>query len=53
MLHGNKFCTNEDVITETEAYFASKDQAYYKYGIEKLEKRWSDCIALDGNYVDE
>jgi len=23
------------------------------HGIEKLEKRWNDCIAAEGDYVDE
>ena len=53
LLAGKKFCTNEDVIAETEAYFEAKDKSFYKSGIEMLERRWIDCIALDGDYVDE
>ena len=53
MLQGKRFCSNEEVIAETEAYFGSKDESFYKKGIEKLEKRWNECITLEGNYVDE
>ena len=31
----------------------SKDQSFYKKGIEKLEKRSNECITLEGNYVDQ
>ena len=30
-----------------------KDKAFYSHGIEKLEKRWNNCIVLEGDYVDE
>ena len=53
MLAGKKFRSNEEVIAETEAYFEAKDKSFYKSGIEMLERRWNDCIVLDGNYVDE
>ena len=32
---------------------APSDKSFYKHGIEKLEKRWDDCIALEGDYIDE
>jgi len=53
MLGGKKFPTNEEVIAKTEAYFEAKDKSFYKSGIEMLERRWNDCVALDGDYVDE
>ena len=53
MLQGMRFSSNEGVIAETEAYFESKDEPFYKKGIEKLEKRWNECVTLEGNYVDE
>ena len=52
MLQGKRFGSNVEVIAETEAYFESKDESFYKKGIEKLEKRWNECITLEGNYVD-
>ena len=53
MLQGKRFVSNEELIVETEAYFVSKDESFYGKGIERLEKRWNECIKLEGNYVDE
>ena len=53
VLQGKRFDSNEEVIVETEDYFENKDKSFYKKGIGKLEKRWNECIALEGNYVDE
>ena len=53
MLQGTRFSPNEEVIAETEAYFKRKNESFYKKGIKKLEKRWNECIMLEGNYVDE
>ena len=53
MLAGNKFISNEEAIAETEAYFEVKDKTFYNHGNEKLEKRWNDCIAFEGDYIDE
>ena len=53
MPQGKRIGSNEEVIAETEAYFESKDESSYKKGIKKLEKRWNECITLEGIYVDE
>lgn len=53
MLAGKRFSSNEEVIAETEAYFEAKVKSFYKKGIEMLERRWTDCITLEGMYVDE
>ena len=53
MLQEKRLGSNEDVIAETETYFESKDESFYKKGIEKLEKRWNECILLEGNSVDK
>ena len=53
MLQGKRFGSNEEVIAETDAYFEVKDKSFYKRGIEILEKRWNECITLEGDYVDE
>ena len=53
LLHTRKkFKSNDEVIAETEAYFDEKEKSYYKSGIEKLENRYTLCIALEGNYVE-
>ena len=53
MLQGKRFSSDDEVIAATEAYFEAKDKWFYKKGIDSLEKRWSDCIAMEGDYVDE
>ena len=52
-LQGKRFGSNEEVITETEAYFLTKDKSFDKKGIELLEKRWKQCIILEEDCVDE
>ena len=51
MLQGKRFSSNEEIISETEAYFEVKDKLFYKKGIELLEKRWNQCITLEGVYL--
>ena len=53
MLQGKRSGSNEEVIAETEAYYEAKDKSFYKNGIEMLEKRWNECITLEGDFVDE
>jgi len=50
-LAGRRFYSNEEVIAETNAYFAELCQSYYSEGINKLEQRWTKCISLKGDYV--
>ena len=38
MLQGKRFVSNEEVITETEAYFDSKDESFYKKRHRKLRE---------------
>ena len=53
MLQGKRFSSDDEVIAATEVYFEAKDKSFYKKGIESSEKRWNDCIAMEGNYVNE
>lgn len=52
-LGGKRFESNDEVITETNAYFEGLDQSYYLEGIKKLENRWTKCIELKGDYVEK
>ena len=52
MFAGKKFCADEEVIEEAEAYFEAKDKSYYKNGIEKLYDCYNRCIAREGNYIE-
>ncbi|KAF7267973.1 hypothetical protein GWI33_018849 [Rhynchophorus ferrugineus] len=49
MLAGKSFSSNEEVISETEAYFEAKEKSYYKNSIEKLEGPYNQCIS-DNKY---
>ena len=53
MLEGKRFSSDDEVIAATEAYFEAKDKSIYKKGIESSEKRWNDCIAMEGDYLNE
>ena len=53
MLQGKRFGSNEEMIVETEAYLEAKGKSFHKKGIEMLEKRWNECITLEGVHVDE
>ena len=53
MLQGKRFGSNEEVISETEAYFEAKDKSLNKKGIELLKKHSNLCITLEGDYVDK
>lgn len=48
-----RFYSNEDVEFETDSYFELLDKSYYLKGIEMLEERWTKCIGLEGDYVEE
>ena len=50
MLQGKRFGSNEEVISDTEAYFEAKDKSFNKKGIELLEKHWNQCVTLEGDY---
>lgn len=52
-LQGKRFHSNEEVESETDAYFEDLGADYYLKGIKMLEDRWTKCIALKGNYVEE
>ena len=53
MFQGKRLYSNEEDITETNAYFEAKDKSLYKKGIKMLEKRWTDCVAFEGDNFDE
>lgn len=48
---GKRFESNEEVLTETKAYFEGIEKTFFVQGINKLEKRWTKCIELKRDYV--
>ena len=43
-LGGKRFYSNDEIISQT--YFEDLEKSYFLEGIQKLEKRWTKCIAL-------
>ena len=41
MLQGKRLGSNEEAISETEAYFEAKDKSFNKKGIKLLKKHWN------------
>lgn len=52
-LQGKRFSSNEEVLAETEAYFEELDSSSYMKGLKMLEDRYTKCITLEGNYVED
>ena len=48
-LAGQKFESNEEVISATEAYFANLQKTCYSDGLKKWEHRWVKCNELRGD----
>ncbi|XP_050319797.1 histone-lysine N-methyltransferase SETMAR-like [Bactrocera neohumeralis] len=46
------FVLRSHMTEKTENYFEAKNESYDKNGIEKLEGRYSQCISLEGNFVE-
>ena len=53
MLQGKRFGSNEEAISETEAYFEPQAKSFDEKGIDILEKHWNQFITLEGDWVDE
>lgn len=45
--------TYEEVISQTNAYFAALPKYYLLYGLEKLKTPWGKCADLWEDYVEK
>ena len=52
-LRGTQFGSNEDVIAAVNEYLEDHEKDFYLEGISKLEQRWTECIALKGDYIEK
>nr|XP_033783950.1 histone-lysine N-methyltransferase SETMAR-like [Geotrypetes seraphini] len=52
-LSRKKFSSDSAVIDAINRYFSSLDVSYFTEGMKGLEKRWSKCIELKGDYVEK
>ena len=48
-----RFSSNDEIIEKTNAYFKDLEISNFLEGIQKLEKRWTKCIELKGDYVEK
>ena len=46
------FRSNEEVVTAMEEWVNVKDPDFFSSGLMALEHRWSKCITLEGNYIE-
>jgi len=53
-LGGKRFTSNEEVVTETEAYFKGFNKIYFLDGLKTFEYRWiTKCTELEGDYIEK
>ena len=52
-LRGKKFDNNTAVVNAVESFLETQKSEFYKIGLLKLEKRWTKCIELNGDYVEK
>lgn len=52
-LRGNKFEDNSEVMAAVEAFWEDQDKEFFSKGIMGLEKRYTKCINLLGDYVEK
>ncbi|XP_015783813.1 histone-lysine N-methyltransferase SETMAR-like [Tetranychus urticae] len=50
-LRGRRFESISELIAETEAYFASQPESWYRAGIAELPTRYQRCLASRGDYL--
>jgi histone-lysine N-methyltransferase SETMAR len=52
-LRGKKFLNDNEVMAAVEAFLDSQEKDFFLNGIRGLEKRWSKCVGLFGDYVEK
>jgi len=48
-----KFSKNVAIKEAVNSYFSGLEKTYFSDGMNGLEKRWTKCITLRENYVEE
>ncbi len=48
---GKRFNTIEEIKAAVMEYFQNFDAEYYRAGLQKLHKRYTKCLDLQGDYV--
>jgi len=50
---GRKFADDSEVICATNSWLEGQDQQFVYNVIRALEKRWTKCISVEGDYVEQ
>ena len=53
LLKGKRFSSYEEVIAAVNEYFEGFETSYFSEGMKKLEERWTKCVEVEGDYVEE
>ena len=52
-LAGRHFASDDDVIDAVAEFLESQTKEFFYTGIKTLQRRWSKCSDLDGDYVEK
>ena len=52
-IRGCHFRSDEEVVTAVEEWVNGKDPSFFSSGLMALEHRWSECLTLEGNYIEK
>ena len=52
-LGGKRFYFNDEIISQIKTYFEDLEKSYFLERIQKLNKRWTKCIELKGDYSEK
>ena len=52
-LRGRKFTSDNEVIQAVDDFLGCHDKSWYNSGLELLQKRWTKCVELNGDYVEK
>jgi [histone H3]-lysine36 N-dimethyltransferase SETMAR len=52
-LRGKRFTDDDQLRSAVEDWFGGREEGFYLNGIKELEKRWTKCITLGGQYIEK
>ena len=52
-IRGLHFRSDEEVVTAVEEWINGKNPDFFSSGLMALKHHWSNCIALEGNYIEK
>ena len=52
-LCGKRFYSYYEINSQTNTYFEDLKKSYFLEGIQKLEKRWTKCVEVKGDYIEK